>query len=275
MSKTNGLFEIYLHRCRLNGKGYVGLTCRGWRARLYAHESLARNGSSLPFHRAIRKHGMANFETTILATATELEAAQAMEKEWISVLGTFGKGGYNSTVGGEGTVGYVPTPERRKAISEQMRGVKFTEERKQRIAEAQRGRPKKPEHIERAAAARRGKKQSPAVAAKSRASAGKALSTWVEMAATGEAKRRQRIGKAKLINIHWPDGRLTLERTTYIELSEKHGIARQSVWNAIRYRSVIRKECGLRGCRISLFTESAMSMAEYKAALCDPKGAFS
>lgn len=268
-------FEIYLHRCTVNGKGYVGITSCGVRARLWSHESEARHGSSRPFARAIRKHGIEAFETTVLASGlTESEAHQA-EQEWIAKLGTFGSGGYNATLGGEGTTGLKCSPARREAISKMFSELPRTEQHRRRVGDALRGRPGNWELIERLAAAKRGTKQDPARAAASREALAKGLATWTGMKHSGEAKRKMRDAKARLIDIHWPDGRMTTERTTYRDLAELHGLSHSAIWSAVKAKRPISKECGLRGCKISLFTKSAMTMEEYEAALADPAGPFS
>lgn len=95
-------YEVYMHLNTLNGKGYVGITCRGVRNRLYSHESEARHGSNKPFARAIRKYGLAAFETRVLAQGLTRDQAIEAEKQFVAEFETFGPRGYNATAGGDG-----------------------------------------------------------------------------------------------------------------------------------------------------------------------------
>jgi len=108
------MFEVYLHTSP-TGKGYVGQTVSGkkrWREHLCA----ARKGDSRPLYRAIRKYGAEAFRTVLLERVTTEKAAHLAEMLWIRELGTFVPGGYNLTLGGEGTVGRsVPLSANHKA----------------------------------------------------------------------------------------------------------------------------------------------------------------
>lgn len=250
MGESAKIFEVYLHRCRVNGKGYVGITSRGVRQRLYSHESEARHGSNRPFARAIRKHGIDTFETSVLASGLTEQQALAEEQRFIRELGTFGSGGYNATIGGEGTLGARLTDERRKEISEHFRSLPRTERHRKRCSDALKGRVLKPEHIEKMAAARRGIKQSPEMAERSRDNLAKAKSVWSGMRHSGESKRRMRAAKATLIAIVHPDGRSIVERTTYRDLAEKFTISHSALSAAAILGRMITKDGPLKGCYI-------------------------
>lgn len=245
----------------MNGKGYVGITCRGVRQRLYCHESEARNGSQRPFARAIRKYGIESFETTVLQSGlTEVEAREA-EQVHIKRLRTFGEGGYNATLGGEGTLGVKMTTRRKQEISEHFKAMPRTEQHRKRCSEALTGRIVSEETIEKMAAARRGVKQSAAHAARSREALAIAKNAWTGMKHSGEAKRKMREAKARVILINWPDGSTTIERTTYRDLAEQHGISHSAIAEAVQRGRVISKKCGLQGCFLSNFSDKILAGA--------------
>jgi predicted GIY-YIG superfamily endonuclease len=102
------MFEIYLHRCTVTGKGYVGYTMQTMMRRWTGHCSEAlgnnRDASELNyFKRAIRKYGRDAWTHDIIEAniATKAEACAA-EIRWIVELGTLAPVGYNSVPGGSG-----------------------------------------------------------------------------------------------------------------------------------------------------------------------------
>lgn len=73
--------------------------------RFNKHVTDARRDSPYAFHRAIRKYGEDCWDSTVLAECASLHSAQLLEQEHILKYNTFGKGGYNMTAGGGGTIG--------------------------------------------------------------------------------------------------------------------------------------------------------------------------
>lgn len=248
MAKT---FEVYLHRCSVNGKGYVGITCRGVRQRLYCHESDARHGSEKPFHRAIRKHGIAAFETTIIASGLSREEAEAAEIAAIAKLGTFGRGGYNATTGGDGTRGAVISQERREAISRHFKSLPRSEQHRQRIAEALKGRPKPAHVMEAARQAKLGKRQPKQVADNSRAALETAKAIWTGQRHTAESKAAMRAAKSGYLRIVRANGDSETLFTTISAIAQQSGISSAAICAAIRKARPIAKDGPLRGCTIS------------------------
>ena len=110
------MFEVYCATSP-SGKRYVGVTARGEKLRWSEHAQAARSGSPLPLHRAIRKYGARAFQRTLLERMSTEAGAHHAERLWIAELGTYGRGGYNSTAGGEGTLGRVLSAESRARIS--------------------------------------------------------------------------------------------------------------------------------------------------------------
>lgn len=96
---------IYCYKNKINGKVYVGQT-RHTKRRKYEHEYMAMVANiDTPFYHAIRKYGIDNFEYSVLETAPS-EELDRLEKDWIQKLNSYGKGGYNMTLGGNGMNGY-------------------------------------------------------------------------------------------------------------------------------------------------------------------------
>lgn len=139
--------EVYLITNRINGKRYVGITCRGYQERFKEHVSQAANGSRLIFHEAIRKYGSDNFDVICLESNILDCDIEAKEKYYISLYNTFYENGigYNMTEGGGGMCGYKHTEEAKKKISTGLIGHKFPESRNKKIQEAMTGREYLPE----------------------------------------------------------------------------------------------------------------------------------
>ena len=96
---------VYLLWNKVNGKRYVGQTVQPLKERMRKH----RYGN-LYIDKAIDKYGLENFRYGVIKTcATKAELDEA-EKHFIVVLHSKAPYGYNLTDGGEGTVGYIPTP---------------------------------------------------------------------------------------------------------------------------------------------------------------------
>lgn len=252
MAKPNirQVYEIYMHRNRKSGKAYIGQTMRGVRSRLYSHESAARHGSNLPFHRAIRRHGIEAFETVVLAVCFDAEAASEFERALIAEYKTFGKGGYNATLGGEGTAGTRISARRRREISRQFRSLKRTEQHRRRISDALKGRKMSPEWVEKIASQKRGVPQDLVRRASSLAALEKAQEAWLGSTHTAESKAAMRRTKSQPIRITRPDGAEEVVVTTLRALSEKHGITATALSIAIKKDRPIAKDCGLLGCRL-------------------------
>ncbi len=101
---------IYTATRRETGDQYVGLSknpVRRWKQ----HETDSRyTNRRSRFHRALAKHGLGAFEWQVVAELPTLEEAQLAERILIAVANPT----YNLTAGGEGTLGYSPTPETRE-----------------------------------------------------------------------------------------------------------------------------------------------------------------
>lgn len=91
--------DIYAIYNELDGKMYVGQTKRGYKLRFKEH--MRHEGGCPLFHKAIKKCGENNFHTELLDVANSQAEADALEKAWIYLLGTYKKdNGYNLSMGG-------------------------------------------------------------------------------------------------------------------------------------------------------------------------------
>lgn len=112
---------VYMIENRINGKKYVGITKRSLQERLKGHcrkASREKAASDSYVCRAIHKHGIKNFEITQIDSAQSIDELYVKEKQWISSLGTYGKTGYNQTLGGEGTHGRFHSDQTKAKIRE-------------------------------------------------------------------------------------------------------------------------------------------------------------
>ena len=99
---------IYCHLNKINGKRYIGLTSQKPTKRWKNGFGYSKN---IIFFSAIKKYGWKNFEHIIIEdNINSLEQAKLREQYWISYYHTYIKdplcNGYNTTIGGEGTIGY-------------------------------------------------------------------------------------------------------------------------------------------------------------------------
>lgn len=171
-----------------SGRQYVGLASAGLAARWRSHVFDARHGSRFPLHAAIRKYGPKSFTREVLQQCeTRAEAAKA-EQDWIERLGTYvRRGGYNATLGGDGTHGLrdeararigvahlgkslVVSAETRAKISAYHLGRKRSAVTRARISEAHQGKRLSAEARDKLRAANTGKRQTEETKAKRAAS---------------------------------------------------------------------------------------------------------
>lgn len=130
-------YIVYSHVNKVNGKVYIGQTCRKPNERWRNGKGYIGNDH---FYRAILKYGWDNFEHNILFEGLSQDEANEKEIELISFYdSTDYNKGYNQTIGGDGTNGYKYTDEQREAISRRQTGRNLTDEWKANISKAVRG----------------------------------------------------------------------------------------------------------------------------------------
>ncbi len=130
---------IYKITNMVNGKIYIGKTKCKLSQRWYIHCNLAKRGSNLYLHRAIRKYGLKSFVLEVLDTiGTEYHLSLA-ERFWIKKYRcNLPKYGYNMTLGGDGG---IATPETRRRISIARTGTHASEETKRKLSQIHKGKP--------------------------------------------------------------------------------------------------------------------------------------
>jgi group I intron endonuclease len=105
---------IYCYHCIPTGKKYIGQTVYEDR-RKKRHRHDCSGGVNNKFYRAVRKYGWDNF---IYGIIDEYDTCVLNEQEifYVDKYDTYNNG-YNSTIGGEGFRGYIPTEETKKKQS--------------------------------------------------------------------------------------------------------------------------------------------------------------
>jgi group I intron endonuclease len=117
---------IYLVTNRKNGKKYIGQTVKSLKVRKRNHLSIAKfHKYNSYFHRVLIKYGEEAFDWKVLHDGIEnIDDLNKLEIFYIGYYDTYGKGGYNLTLGGRGRVGYKFTDEAIRKLSLANRGTK-------------------------------------------------------------------------------------------------------------------------------------------------------
>lgn len=114
-------WKIYKHQNKINGKCYIGQTCRKNVSERW-NNGKGYNGTI--FAKAIEKYGWDNFDHEIIEdNILTQEEANEREQYWIEYYGSYGENGYNMTRGGDdrsdkGLEVYQIDPETLKVIKE-------------------------------------------------------------------------------------------------------------------------------------------------------------
>lgn len=109
---------VYCHTNKINNKKYIGITNnvkRRWRAGGIEYKPDKDKNQNVAFWNAIQKYGWDNFTHIILKDNLTQDEAKELEKYYIEKYQTFigffenkkDRLGYNSTLGGEGTLGLI------------------------------------------------------------------------------------------------------------------------------------------------------------------------
>ena len=93
---------IYKITNDINNKCYIGKTEFSIEKRFkeHCHDSLRPQLNKRPLYSAMNKYGTEHFHIELLE---ETDSPEEREQYWIERLGSFGSGGYNATLGGDGT----------------------------------------------------------------------------------------------------------------------------------------------------------------------------
>lgn len=142
----NKVFLIYKFTNKINGKSYIGFTCRGFELRKYEHFYLSTKKSNFKFHQALKKYGTDNFNYEILENNI-LSRSEANDREiyYIKLFNSFRKG-YNMTEGGSYQSEYVLTDASREKMRQSKLGTKQSDEIRLKRSIALKGVPKSETH---------------------------------------------------------------------------------------------------------------------------------
>lgn len=100
---------IYCITNLINGKQYVGKTTTTIEQRFKEHcRGSKKQYKNRPLYDAFNKYGIENFKIECLEEIEDESILSDREIYWINELGTYGKGGYNATKGGDGSSIYDP-----------------------------------------------------------------------------------------------------------------------------------------------------------------------
>ena len=109
------IYSIYKYVNLINGKVYIGFT-HNIPKRKKEHINDSKFGNN-KFYRAVRKHGWDCFSFEIIYQSKDKNhCLKQMETHFISEYNSY-KNGYNSTMGGDGAVGYKHSKESRQKMS--------------------------------------------------------------------------------------------------------------------------------------------------------------
>jgi len=241
---------IYRIINKIDGKSYIGQYCKdNPKQRFTNHKSRARKEDSTEYlYRAIRKHGLENFDFTLICVCDNNELND-LEIKYIKEFNTFGQNGYNMTIGGQGIKNYKHTPETierlrvsstgkfpdeetRKRISEGLMGHGCSEETREKLRKASTGVSKKPETIEKLRLVSTGRVVS------------KETGEKLSKALSGKHKSKEHIDKIKAIKRKLlPEDiqyiRENPDNLTGIQLAEKFNSSRASISRIINNKRYV------------------------------------
>lgn len=137
-SKRYGV--IYVLTNTVNGKRYVGQTILDVQLRFSKHCHPSQHPTRIK--NAIHKYGKENFTVETLASATNQDDLNFLERHFIAELGTLNRRiGYNVTPGGQGG---IRTKEAAEKSAQKLRGRKVPRDAVERMAATKRNRPRTP-----------------------------------------------------------------------------------------------------------------------------------
>lgn len=105
------MYIIYKHTNKITNKSYIGQTKYTIEQRFKQHLSDAKQchkrNLTRPFHLALLKYKITDWESIILESNLNKEDASLKEKYWIEKYDSYNNG-YNATLGGDYLEGYIP-----------------------------------------------------------------------------------------------------------------------------------------------------------------------
>lgn len=131
--------KIVIYKASIGEKSYIGISTQ-YQERKKQHIRAAINKSNKLFHQAIKTFGDNNILWEVLEEVDDFELSKKLEKRYIKEYKTYFKfGGYNMTMGGQGTIGFShpKNKEWRENHSKKLKGRKmgsYSIERKKNIS---------------------------------------------------------------------------------------------------------------------------------------------
>lgn len=104
---------IYKITNKLNGKIYIGQTCRSLEDRMSEHI----RHRIIVVDKAIQKYGINNFTVEQIDVATDIDDLNQKERFWIQHYDCMVPNGYNQCAGGDNTVGFQHRVESKRKMS--------------------------------------------------------------------------------------------------------------------------------------------------------------
>lgn len=132
---------IYKVTNLINNKIYIGQTTRSFNRRKIEHINQALHPETYKrkpcryFHAALVKYGLENFKWEILFECKTKEELNNKEIYLIKEFNSYGKNGYNLSIGGDSNAGYKHSIETR----ERMKKHKHTKESKEKLSKSHSG----------------------------------------------------------------------------------------------------------------------------------------
>ena len=101
---------IYKVTNKITNREYIGQTIHSLEYRWKNHIRAAKRGSSLYFHKALRKYGIENFIIEQIAEANSKQELNELEIKYIQEYNCLIPNGYNTSTGGEGGNNFSNNP---------------------------------------------------------------------------------------------------------------------------------------------------------------------
>lgn len=117
---SNKIAKIYKITNNINNKVYIGFTIQSIEKRFKSHIDESKRNNKRLICRAIQKHGKENFKIEALYSSKDVEhTLNVMENYFINLYDSMNSNkGYNLTLGGGATLGFVVRNETRRKLSE-------------------------------------------------------------------------------------------------------------------------------------------------------------
>jgi len=236
-----------------SGKIYIGQTIQTFLKRKNRHHSNAFNISdkayNYPISRAIRKYGD-DIKWTILYSNIQTSNLNKLEIEEIRRYNSF-CAGYNSTLGGEGSSGYILSIEARRKMSEAHKGNRLSAKTRKKISKAQSGKHHSKETKKKMSETRKGKNHpfygkhhSTETREKiSKTNMGKKHSIETKKKMSGENSGNAKLNFKKVQEIRI---KYITKKYTYTKLAKEYNVNRRTISRVVNYLSWSDPYCSVR-----------------------------